>query len=37
MFNGIGDIEAKLAELPRDTEHARQRVDLLNELGWQMR
>lgn len=37
MSDIIGEIEAKLAELPLDDEHARQRADLLNKLGWNMR
>lgn len=37
MFDTIAEIEQRLEELPRDAEHAPERIELLNELGWQSR
>lgn len=37
MPDTVAELEAKLAALPDGSGHARERVDLLNELGWQVR
>ncbi len=37
MPDRVEDLEARLAALPDDGDHARERIDLLNELGWELR
>ncbi len=37
MPNKVQDLEDRLAVLTADAEHVRERIDLLNDLGWSMR
>ena len=37
MIDRIAEIEEKLNALAADPDHTRERVDLLNSLGWELR
>ena len=37
MSDQISEIEARLEALPSGPDHARERIDLINELGWEIR